>query len=71
MNELLFGPWAPLFAYTRLHPWQVFADVLVLAQLGILVMHMIFGAKGSSRGGTGGDIGDWDFGDGDGGGGGD
>jgi hypothetical protein len=71
MNELLFGPWGPLFASTGQYPWRVFAAVLVLAQLGILVMHMIFGEKGSSRGGDGGDIGGWDFGDGDGGGGGD
>ena len=71
MNELLFGPWGPLFATTRQYPWQIFAAVLVLAQFGILLMHMIFGGKGSSRGGDGGDIGGWDFGDGDGGGGGD
>jgi hypothetical protein len=67
MSELLFGPW-PLLAYTGQHPWHLLAAVLVLAQLGILVTHMIFGAKGSSRGGDGGDIGGWDFGDGDGGG---
>jgi hypothetical protein len=71
MNELLFGPSTPPFAYLGLRPWQVVAAVLVLAQFGILVMHMIFGEKGSSRGGDGGDIGGWDFGDGDGGGGGD
>jgi hypothetical protein len=67
MNELLFGPWAPLFAYTKQHPWQVLANVLALAQLGILITHMIFGEKGSSGSGGGGDIGGWDFGDGDGG----
>jgi hypothetical protein len=68
MRELLFGPWEPLLAYTRQYSWHVFVNVLVVAQLGILVTYMIFGKKGSSRGDSGGDIGGWDFGDGDGGG---
>jgi hypothetical protein len=69
MNELLFGTGAsPLLAYARQFPWQVFAGALVLAQFAILALHMMFGAKGSSGGGDGGDIGGWDFGDGDGGG---
>jgi uncharacterized membrane protein YgcG len=71
MNELLFGPWEPLLAYTGHHPWRMFANALVLAQLGVLVMYMMFGGKGSSRGDSGGDIGGWDFGDGDSGGSGD
>jgi hypothetical protein len=67
MNELLFGPW-PLFATTKQFSWQVLAAVLVAAQFGILVLHMMFGNKGSSSGGDGGDFGGWDFGDGEGGG---
>ena len=67
MHDLLFGSLGPLFGIPRLHPWQVFAAVLVFAQFGILLLHMIFGAKGSSHGSDGGDIGGWDFGDGDGG----
>jgi hypothetical protein len=43
------------------------AAVLVCAQFSVLVLHMIFGKKGSSSAGDGGDIGGWDFGDGDGG----
>ena len=66
MNELLFGPW-PLFAGTKLYSWQVLAAVLVGAQFSVLVLHMIFGKKGSSSAGDGGDIGGWDFGDGGGG----
>jgi hypothetical protein len=68
MHDLLFGSLGPLLGIPKLHPWQVFGAVLVFAQFGILVLHMMFGAKGSSRGGDGGDIGGWDFGDGDGGG---
>jgi hypothetical protein len=66
MNEWLFGSWAPLLAYSRQYPLQVFAGVLVFAQFAILLLHMMFGR--ATRGSDGGDIGGWDFGDGDGGG---
>ena len=66
VNDWLFGPW-PLFAVAKqYYSWQMLAVVLVVAQLGILVLHMMFGNNGSSSGGDGGDIGGWDFGEGDG-----
>jgi hypothetical protein len=68
VNDLLFGPW-PLFAIAKqYYSWQMLAAVLVAAQFGIVALYMMFGKKRSSRGGDGGDIGGWDFGDGDGGG---
>jgi hypothetical protein len=68
MGELLSGSWATLFVHARQYPLQTLAAVLVAAQFGIFVLHMIFGDKNSSRGCDGGDIGGWDFGDADGGG---
>ena len=75
MHEMLFGPLAtqlfgsegPLLTYGKQYPLQMLVAVLVVAQFAILALHMMFGAKGSSRGGDGGDIGGWDFGDADGG----